>query len=326
MTPAHVRSEFLLWPGSTIETVEAGLDRFLPPVNTAPEPLHRAMRYAVFSGGKRLRPQLLLQVAQACGIEAAGQGQELALRAACAVELLHIASLVHDDLPCFDDASERRGRPTVHVLFGEATAVLVGDALLAHSFDVLAKAPRPLATRALRLVRLLVGATASYSGLIGGQGMEQQWAQSAPDANPSAWSSPEIIDRYHRMKTGVLFGMAAEAAAVAAGSNKVEGWREVGNLFGRWYQLGHDLLDMRKRAALAAKSQAAMRAKALALGPPNAVLARGEASVMAELQAILAQLQQSVQALAEVPEPMLAFLIALRDRMLQDERAEAAKK
>lgn len=315
MTPENVRSEFLLWPGSTLDAVEAGLDRFLPPLNTAPEPLHRAMRYAVFSGGKRLRPQLLLQVAQACGIEP--PEQELALRAACAVELLHIASLVHDDLPCFDDASERRGRATVHVLFGEATAVLVGDALLAHGFDVLANVPRPMAARALRLVRLLVGATASYSGLIGGQGMEQ--AQSTGGAG--AWSSPEIIERYHRMKTGVLFGVAAEAAAVAAGATKTAGWSELGYLFGRWYQLGHDFLETRKRAALRAKSHAAKGAgHAAPLGPPNMVLARGEASVIKELETILAELQQRVQALTTTPEPMLAFLSALRDRMHQEEK------
>lgn len=294
MLPAPVRSEFLQWPGSTLAAVEAGLARFLPPLDTAPEALHRAMHYAVFSGGKRLRPQLLLHVAQACAIGKADE--ELALRAACAVELIHIASLVHDDLPCFDDAAERRGRPTVHVLFGEATAVLVGDALLAHSIEVLTGASRAAAPRALRLVRLLVRATSSCSGLIGGQGLEQTLAHCTETAPIG------VVERYHSMKTGVLFGMAAEAAAVVAGTAQPEPWRQVGNLFGRWYQLGHDLLAMRRRAP----------------GTPGAkqALTRREERLLAECHKILAELEQRIRALAPVPEAMLPFLEALRDRML----------
>ena len=308
MLPDPILGESLLSPVTTSALIEAWLDRLLPPVDASPEPLHRAMRYAVFSGGKRLRPQLLLQVAQACGI--AQNELELALRAACAVEFVHIASLVHDDLPCFDDAATRRGRPTVHVLFGEAMAVLVGDALLAHGVEVLASAPRAFEKRALRLVRLLVGATGSRSGLIGGQGLEQVAAHSS--AGAEAWCSPELIERYHGMKTGVLFGMAAEAAAVAAGAVKAAGWATVGQLFGRCYQLAHDLTFVRSRAA----SQP-LTGGGTALGPPNAVLTRGEQAVMAEMAAVLAELRKRAAALAVDPATLLAFVDGLHQNLLQ---------
>ncbi len=307
MLPDPILSESLLSPVTTLALIEAWLDRLLPPADASPEPLHRAMRYAVFSGGKRLRPQLLLQVAQACGIEQ--HELELALRAACAVEFVHIASLVHDDLPCFDDAATRRGRPTVHVLFGEAMAVLVGDALLAHGVEVLASAPRAFEKRALRLVRLLVGATGSRSGLIGGQGLEQVAAHSSTGGE--AWCSPELIERYHGMKTGVLFGMAAEAAAVAAGSAKAAAWAAVGQLFGRGYQLAHDLTFVRGQAA--AKQLAAAGP---ALGPPNAVLTRGEQAVMAEMAAVLAELRRRAAALSADPATLLAFVDGLHENLL----------
>ena len=311
MLPDPILGESLLSPVTTLALIETWLDRLLPPVDASPEPLHRAMRYAVFSGGKRLRPQLLLQVAQACGI--AQHELELALRAACAVELVHIASLVHDDLPCFDDAATRRGRPTVHVLFGEAMAVLVGDALLAHGVEVLASAPRAFDKRALRLVRLLVGATGSRSGLIGGQGLEQVAAQSSAEV----WCSPELIERYHGMKTGVLFGMAAEAAAVAAGSVKATAWAVVGQLFGRCYQLAHDLTFVRSQAAAAKQ----LAGGAAALGPPNAVLTRGEQAVMAEMAAVIAELRKRAAALSVDPATLLAFVDGLHENLLHSSPA-----
>src|SRR4051794_32382232 len=129
-------------PSSLVMLLEESLEQALPLEEEHPKLLHRGMRYAVFAGGKRLRGQLLLQVAQACG--ATEPAWKLALRMACAIELLHAASLVHDDLPCFDDAKERRGRPSVHLKFGEAMAVLVGDALLSQAFELLADAPPEL--------------------------------------------------------------------------------------------------------------------------------------------------------------------------------------
>jgi geranylgeranyl diphosphate synthase type II len=251
------------------------------------------MRYAVFSGGKRLRPQLLLQVAQACGIKPAQL--ELALRAACAVELVHSASLVHDDLPCFDDARERRGRPTVHVLFGESMAVLVGDALLAQGIEILSAAPRAQAARALLLIRLLVRATSSTSGLIGGQSLEQQGVGGCA-GSPGA---PDLIERYHIMKTAVLFEMAAESAAVAAGSSKVAAWAAFGQLFGRFYQIAHDLIAARGRAAAVQRTVA------------------GEDAAWAQLGTMLAELQKRGAQIAAAPEPMMAFLSDLCEQLLR---------
>ena len=298
-----VPAESLRSPGATVTLLDTWLERFLPPAAAVPESLHRAMRHAVFSGGRRLRPQWLLQVAQACG---AGKTElALSLRAACAIKLVHIASLVHDDLPCFDDASERRGRPTVHVLAGEPTAVLTGDALLTQSFEILASAPRPLAMRALRLVRMLARATGSCAGLIGGQGLEQEVAQYEIGAN--AFCPAEFIERYHSMKTGVLFGVAAEMAAVAAGATTTAEWGAVGQLFGKWYQLAHDLTEVQSRIAAAHGSAC----KGAPLGPPNAVLSRGEAAVRAQLQAVLAEIRKRVLTLAVQPEPLIAFLDVL---------------
>ena len=126
--------------------VDRALDRWLPSEKTKPASLHRAMRYAVFGGGKRLRPVLCLAAAEACG----GEISE-AMAAACAVECVHTYSLIHDDLPCMDDDDLRRGRPTCHKVFGDGMAVLCGDALLTEAFLILAQTPGTCGTRIARL-------------------------------------------------------------------------------------------------------------------------------------------------------------------------------
>lgn len=288
------------WPRLLRPFIDEALDRFLPSADAQPEPLHRAMRYAVFSGGKRLRPQFLLTVAQVCG--ATAPELELSLRAACAVELIHAASLVHDDLPCFDNAALRRGRPTVHVLFGEATALLTGDALLARSFELLAAGPRTLAARSLRLVQLLATATGSSSGLVGGQGLEQL-ALAGQHGLESAAS-------YHTLKTGALFAMAAEAAAVATGSSQAAAWAAVGWLFGSGYQLVHE------NAALPAESRgAATTAEAISAG----------ARLRVQIAALASTLREHITALATEPEPLLGFLRELCEPLLAPDGGRAEK-
>lgn len=291
------------WPSQLRPLLEDALERFLPAADAPPEPLHRAMRYAVFAGGKRLRPQFLLHVAQAC-CESKAQ-KELALRAACAVELIHIASLVHDDLPCFDNATERRGRPTVHVLFGEARALLVGDALLARSFEILATAPRSLAGRSLRLLQLLACATGSSSGLVCGQGLEQDRAGGSPDG----------VESYYEAKTGTLFRMAAEAAAVVAGSSQVAAWAQVGWLVGRGYKLAHSLTtlqeDGRPHAARGVDASAA------APGDGGTVLRYTEAALRAQLHALSTTLHERIRGLAAAPMALLSFLDELCGPLLQ---------
>ena len=296
---APIAVETAVTPSAIDSLVEQWLARALPAADAQPQALHRAMRYAVFSGGKRLRPQLLLQVAYACGAQPAEL--ELAVRAACAVELIHAASLVHDDLPCFDDAVERRGQPTVYARFGESMAVLVGDALMSQAFEILADTPLLLSHRALRLVRLLCRATGSASGIIGGQSLEHDGLTSSPGALPQF--SPELIERYHAMKTGALFRLATESAAVATGATNPTAWAAVGDLVGMGYQLADDLLEVRGRTA--------------ALGRPTALLSRSEAALKNQMQALLPELRARILSLAVAPAPLLAFLDGVHGQFLR---------
>ncbi len=179
--------------------VDAGLERALPAPTEPPAVLHEAMRYAVFSGGKRLRPSLAFGAARACGV-----ADEIALPVAVAVELVHAYSLVHDDLPAMDDAEERRGRPCVHVKFGEANAVLTGDALLPAAFGALAEGGAPVG-----VVEALARAAGSCA-LVGGQ---------VDDLCPRPESATldEIVS-IHERKTAALFEFAAAGAARTAGA------------------------------------------------------------------------------------------------------------
>jgi geranylgeranyl diphosphate synthase type II len=264
------------------------------------------MRYAVFAGGKRVRPRLLLTVASAC---AAGEAEwELALLSACAVELIHSASLVHDDLPAFDDAGERRGRPTVHMVYGEAMAILVGDALLTRSFEVLAEAPPRLARRALRIVHLLGQATGSREGLIGGQSLEE--------GPLSGVCAPDLLSRYHAMKTAALFRLSTEAGATAAGAADTSAWAEVGACLGLAYQLADDLCDACGRAEVAGKPVR----RDSALGRPNAVALDGEHKVRSRLCGLLEQARARATALAADPGPITSLIDELGAHFVKNTR------
>lgn len=176
-----------------------------------------ALHYAVFPGGARIRPKLVLAVSQACG----GEVQGAALAAACAIELLHCASLVHDDLPCFDDAALRRGKPSVHVAYGERLAVLVGDALIVEGFAAAAQYPT--------LARIIARSVGAPSGICAGQ----------------AWECEEQMDvvRYQRAKTGSLFAACTMAGAAAAGQEPAP-WQACGMLIGEAFQVADDLRDV----------------------------------------------------------------------------------
>lgn len=289
-----------LLPLGLEQSIEDRLRRTLPPVEAHPQPLHRAMHHAMFAGGKRLRPQLLLHVAAACGADS--RELELALSVACALELIHTASLVHDDLPCFDDATTRRGQPTVHVQFGMPMAVLAGDALLALAFESLTEAPPQLEGRALRAIRLLGRATGSAAGIIGGQSLEQGLMPSAAEF------SPELIDRYHQMKTAALFQLAGEAGAVVAGSTRAADWACIGQLIGRWYQLADDFLDTHGHATAAGKPVG----QDAAHGRPNAIMYLGADAIRTRMRALLHEIERRVVELCEdagtSPASLLHFL------------------
>jgi geranylgeranyl diphosphate synthase type II len=190
----------------------------------APIGLASAMRHAVFPGGARIRPRLCLAVAEACGNDA----PPVAEAAACALEFFHCASLVHDDLPCFDDADIRRGRASVHRAFGEALAVLAGDALIVLAFETLARGSVCAPSRLGSLIATLARAVGTPDGLVAGQAWE---------------SEPSIpLEHYHRAKTGALFVAATMSGALAAGRDPAP-WRAVGERLGEAYQVADDLLD-----------------------------------------------------------------------------------
>lgn len=196
----------------------------------APPTLAAAMRYAVFPGGARIRPRLCLGVAMACGEGA----PEIAEGAAAAIELMHCASLVHDDLPCFDDASTRRGKISVHRAFGEPLAVLAGDGLIVLAFQALARGAAIAPDRLVGLLEVVAAATGMPGGIVAGQAWE---------------SEPEIdLSHYHRAKTGALFSAATRAGALAAGGDP-KPWRALGELIGEAYQVADDLHDFASEEA-----------------------------------------------------------------------------
>lgn len=207
--------------------VHAALDAILPPADEHPARLHEAMRYSVFAGGKRLRPVLCLLCCEACG----GAADE-AVQAACAIELLHTYTLIHDDLPAMDDDTLRRGRPTCHIAFDEATAILAGDALLTLSFEVLARSPR----QADKLVLELAGASGSR-GVIGGQATDLAAEKQPPDAF--------LVEYIHRKKTAALIRAACVMGGLCAGAGEpvLDQLATYGENMGLAFQLVDDLLD-----------------------------------------------------------------------------------
>jgi geranylgeranyl diphosphate synthase type II len=214
--------------------VERALDAALPAADAPPPRLHAAMRHLVFPGGKRLRPALALAAA-----EALGAPPQQALPVATAVELIHTYSLIHDDLPCMDDDSQRRGRPAVHVAFDEATAVLAGDALLAAAFAVVVGAPGPPALAAERRIaaaRELATAAGSLQ-LVGGQ-MDDLGLDGSP-------ADAAFVESIHRRKTAALISASIAGGAILAGADEAAlgRLRRFGEAVGVAFQIADDLLD-----------------------------------------------------------------------------------
>ncbi len=211
--------------------VETALDTLLPGADIEPVVLHEAMRYAVFGGGKRLRPILSMAAAEACGGSA-----EAGLLPGCAVEVLHTYTLVHDDLPCMDDDRERRGKPTVHVAYGETNAVLVGDALQALAFELAGRTPAAATWSASDLVQELACAAGSR-GVVGGQVADLGLAGRQPTAGEIAF--------IHEHKTADLFRAALRLGGMAGGGTRtqIEALGCYGLSLGLAFQITDDLLD-----------------------------------------------------------------------------------
>ncbi len=234
--------------------IERALNAAVAQAETAacPGGLASAMRDSVFPRGARIRPRLCLAVAMACGEDAPG----LTDAAAAAVELLHCASLVHDDLPCFDDADLRRGRPSVHRAHGEMLAVLAGDALIILAFQILAEAACAQPARLCGLVGVIGRGVGVPRGIVAGQ----------------AWECEDSADLalYQREKTGALFAAATMAGAVAAGADG-EPWRALGLRLGEAYQVADDIRD----ATCSAEALGKPAGQDAVHGRPNAVLQFG---------------------------------------------------
>lgn len=240
------------------ELIEDSLQSLLPVPSAQLDPerirLRHAMRSAVFSGGKRLRSSLLLQAAHT--VSAESTSLELVLPAASAIELIHAYSLVHDDLPSMDNADTRRGRPSCHKEFGEATAILVGDALLTLAFESVAQIPAAQSTLALRAMSILARA-AGESGMVGGQMIDIAWSnprETDRDTLPSI--DGEQLLQMHALKTGALIRAACEAGGVLGGGDEksIQKLAVYGSQLGRAFQLKDDLLDVEGDPKITGKS------------------------------------------------------------------------
>jgi geranylgeranyl diphosphate synthase type II len=236
-----------------------------------PPGLLDTVKYAVFPGGARVRPRLCLAVAAACGDDAPA----LSAAVAAGIELMHCASLIHDDLPCFDDARMRRGRPAVHLAYGEPLALLAGDALIVLAFETLARAAPVAPERLPALLLALSGATGMPRGIVAGQAWECE--------------ASVCLSGYQQAKTGALFAAATYAGAVAAG---VDGgpWRRLGERIGEAYQVADDIQDATADARQIGKDVG----RDAALDRPNAVHAFGLKGAVRRLEKLLGQALESV--------------------------------
>jgi geranylgeranyl diphosphate synthase type II len=240
----------------------------------APPRLAAALRHAVFPKGARIRPRLTLAVAAACGDDKPG----LSSAAAAAIELLHCASLVHDDMPCFDNAETRRGKPAVHRAFGEPLAVLAGDGLIVLAFQTLARAAPCAPERLGPVIAAVADGVGVPFGIVAGQAWECE-----PRAD---------LSEYHRQKTGALFAAATIAGAAAAGFAEAEAWRALGEKLGEAYQVADDLRDAVEDEATLGKPVGVDKA----LGRPSAVAQFGLAGAVARLKGL------ADGAVASIPE------------------------
>lgn len=251
------------------KSLEAVIERIEVP--GSPPKLAAAIRYAVFPGGARIRPRLCLAVARACGDDE----PQITDSAAAAIELLHCASLVHDDLPCFDDAATRRGKASVHKAFGESEAVLTGDALIVAAFEALAYGTAMVPNRLPGLIMTIGRASGMPMGIIAGQAWECE-----PSVSLSA---------YHRAKTGSLFAAATASGALAAGV-PADGWRTLGASIGEAYQVADDIQDTLNDPEKIGKPCG----QDLAHGRPSAVAELGFDGAVKRLRALITEAVDSI--------------------------------
>jgi len=220
-----------------VARVDAALEKFLPGDERMPQQLHQAMRYSIFAGGKRIRPVLMLAACDAVG----GQS-EIALPAACAMEMIHTYSLIHDDLPAMDNDDLRRGRPTNHKVFGDANAILAGDALLTEAFLLLSAPMVDFEVEAAIQLRVahIIARAAGSAGMVGGQIVDMESEGAALEINLPT------LEYIHTHKTGALIKAAIEVGAVLGGAGEPEfkALSRYGELSGLAFQIADDILDV----------------------------------------------------------------------------------
>ena len=234
---AEVHVKEILQAG--VDLTDQALERLLPPADAVPSSIHRAMRHSTFAGGKRLRPVLAMEAARmiharkTLGSDLPTGVEDLG----AAIEMLHTYSLIHDDLPALDNDDLRRGKPTCHVVFGEAIAILAGDALQTLAYQTLAGLRCP-APATVEIVRLIAEATGTVEGMIGGQVLDLEGEHSRPTA--------ESVDAIHRAKTGALIRVSLVTGGVYAGGERddVRRLTEFGRKAGLAFQIVDDVLDV----------------------------------------------------------------------------------
>ena len=224
------------------QIVDAELDRLVPPESTQPATIHRAMRYSLFAGGKRIRPILCMEAARAVAAEPNGVAA-----CACSLELIHTYSLIHDDLPALDNDDYRRGKLTNHKVFGDAMAILAGDSLLTAAFQVLAQLDAP-PDRKVRLIEELSVASGTVGGMIGGQVADLEGEGKPPDA--------QLLETIHRAKTGALLRASLRMGAIYAGAGDTEyhALSCYGEHVGLAFQIVDDILDVEESSEALGKT------------------------------------------------------------------------
>jgi len=222
--------------------VDAQLERLMPGESVQPPSIHQAMRYSVFAGGKRIRPILCLETARIFDADPAH-----ALYPGCAIEFIHTYSLIHDDLPALDNDDLRRGKPTCHKRFGEATAILAGDALLTLAFETIAAAPSP-PERRVAMVMEIASAAGTVNGMVGGQVADLE--------AEGKKVGPETLEYIHRSKTAALIRASVTAGALSAGAppEEVARLRRFGETIGWAFQVTDDILDVEESSAALGKT------------------------------------------------------------------------
>ena len=213
--------------------VDQYLEKLLPEENEEPSTIHKAMRYSVFAGGKRVRPILVLASGESIGGE-----RSVLLHLGAAVEMMHTYSLIHDDLPALDNDDLRRGRPTCHKVFGDAMAILAGDALMTRCYQVLAALPGVSESTRVRIISEIADATGTVKGMIGGQVVDLE--------SEGKTVGPDVLEYIHHSKTGALLTACVRCGALAVGANAAElgALTGYGSKIGLVFQIVDDILDV----------------------------------------------------------------------------------